>query len=177
LSPILSRGLGDAIVRSDQIRQPVKTDFMRDRWKITIAPLLASARTDHAAGPKVAVFDFKFVEEARPTRPGDELLNRLAKSGRIDAVDIAIPRASNLRACGCFVVSLVREFGAGFAINGWVQKVSKVILNIKIIACNATGQVIFGKSAEMRVNSDGSLSRTLNWPVRDDLMTQCEGVA
>jgi hypothetical protein len=172
-------GLGDAVVRSDQIRQPVKTDFMRDRWKITIAPLPASAWTGHAAGLKVTVFDFKFVDtsprldqQTRPARLGNELRNRLAKSGRVDAVDTARARASNLWACGGCAVSLVREFSAGFAINGWVQKVSKVILGKKIVV-----RVIFAKSAEMRGNSDGSLSRTLNWQVRDDLMAQGEGVA
>src|ERR1700744_5478600 len=84
---------------------------------ITFALPLALAVSARADEPKVAVFDFEFVdtslegaekgpradEQARLAALGKELRHRLAQSGRFDVVDItpieAAARASNLRAC------------------------------------------------------------------------------
>jgi Protein of unknown function (DUF2380) len=169
---------------------------MRGRWKVVTALPLALALTcAHAAEPKVAVFDFEFEdtslegatngprvdEQARIVALGDQLRNRLAKSGRIDVVDIAPvearARASNLQACGGCDASFAREVGAQFAVTGWVQKVSNLILNMNIAVRNVeTGQVIWAKSADMRGNTDESWSRALDWLVTNYLLAPDQGV-
>ena len=62
--------------------------------------------------------------------------------------------------------------GADFAVSGWVQKVSNLILNMSIIVRDAkTARVISLKSVDMRGNTDESWSRAMDWLVRNDLLT------
>ncbi len=162
---------------------------MRGRWKIATALALALASTAvHGAETTVAVFDFELVdtslegatngpradEHARLARLGNELRDRLAKSGRFGVVDIAPvaaqAHASNLQACGDCDVSFGRKLGAKFIITGWVQKVSNLILNMNIITREVdSGKVILEKSVDMRGNTDESWSRALDWLVSDIL--------
>jgi hypothetical protein len=147
---------------------------MRTRWKTAFALPLAFALTG-ASEPKVAIFDFALVdtspegaangpradEQARLAWLGNELRQLLAKSGRIDIVNIGPvagqARASDLQACGGCDASFARELGANFSVTGWVQKVSNLILNMNIIVRDVgTGQVIWGKSVDMRGNTDES---------------------
>lgn len=168
---------------------------MRGHWKIVIALPLALALTGaSAAKPKVAVFDFEFVdtslegatngprtdEQTRLTWLANELRQRLAKSGRVDVVDIAPvaapARASNLQACGGCDASLAYELGAKFSVTGWVQKVSNLILNLNIIVRDAeSGKEIWGKSVDMRGNTDESWSRALDYLVRNYLLAPSQG--
>jgi len=169
---------------------------MHGRWIIVIAlPLAFASIHADAAEPKVAVFDFEFVdtslegaangpradEQARLAWSGEELRRRLANSGQIDVVDIAPvaarARASNLQACGGCDADLARELGARFAVTGWVQKVSNLILNMNVSVRDAeTGQVISGKSVDMRGNTRESWSRALGWLVGDYLLAPGHGV-
>jgi len=163
---------------------------MRGRWKLIIALALALASTGaRASEPKVAVFDFEFVdtslegatngpradEQARLAWLGDELRRRLAQYGRIDVVDIAPVAApagaSNLQACGGCDAGFAHELGAKFPVTGWVQKVSNLILNMNIIVRDAeTGNVISGKSVDLRGNTDESWSHALDYLVRNYLL-------
>jgi hypothetical protein len=78
---------------------------MHGCWKIATAVPLAAwlASSADASGPKVAVFDFELVDtslegatygprpdqQERLARAGNQLRDRLAKSGRVEVVDIA----------------------------------------------------------------------------------------
>jgi len=168
---------------------------MRGRWEFVIAlPLALAVSSARAAEPKVAVFDFEFVdtsldgatngprsdEQARLAWLSNELRHRLAESGRI-VVDIAPvaaqARASNLQACGGCDAGFAREVGAKFSITGWVQKVSNLILNLNIVMRDAaTGKKIWGKSVDMRGNTDESWSRALDYLVRNYLLAPSQGV-
>lgn len=170
---------------------------MRALGNIAIAlPLALMLTGAHAAIPKVAVFGFELVDtslegatygprpdqEARLMRITQQLRDRLAKSGRVDVVDIAPveeqARADNLRTCDGCEAGLARKVDAQFAVFGWVQKVSNLILNMNIVVRDAaTGRVISVKSVDMRGNDNESWSRALDWLVRYDLLAPSgEGV-
>jgi hypothetical protein len=183
-----------------------KVGVMLGRWRILPALALALAVTcaqatdrtvtgDAVTSRTAAVFDFELVdtslegatngpradEQARLVKLGSELRNRLAKSGRIDVVDIAPvaarASASHLQACGGCDVSFARELGAKLAITGWVQKVSNLILNMNITVRDAdTGKVIASKSVDMRGNTDETWSRALDWLLRNYLLVAGQGV-
>jgi hypothetical protein len=123
--------------------------------KTLIALALASTVTPvHAAAPKVAIFDFEFVdtsidgatngprgdEGARLAWLDREMRRRLAQSGRADVVDVAgvvdRTRAKDLRTCG---------------------------------GCDA-------KFASMRGNTDEWWSRALDWLVDRYLLAPDAGV-
>lgn len=163
---------------------------MRVRWKIAtavaLAAFLVSAR---AAGPKVAVFDFERVDtslegttygpcsdqQRRLARAGSQLRDRLAKSGRVEVVDIAaVPtpaRAADLRTCDGCDARFARELGADYSIVGSVRKVSNLILNMNITVRDArSGRIVAVNSVDMRGNTDEAWSRAVDWPVRYDLL-------
>jgi hypothetical protein len=164
---------------------------MRVSWKIATALLLGIlvvAGVD-ADQPKVAVFDFEFVdtslegatygpradEQTRLAQTADQLRDRLARSGRVALADIAAvatqARAAHLRTCEGCDAELAHQVGADFAVTGWVQKVSNLILNMNIMVRDAkTGRVISLKSVDMRGNTDETWSRALDWLVRYDLL-------
>jgi hypothetical protein len=163
---------------------------MHGCWKIATALPLTTllAGSAAASGPKVAVFNFEPVDTSldgatygpRPNqqqrlgRGENQLRNRLAKSGRVEAVDIAaVARqagAADLRTCDSCDAKFAREIGADYSIVGWVQKVSNLILNMNIRVRDAnSGRVIAVKSVDMRGNTDETWSRALEWLVRYDL--------
>jgi hypothetical protein len=165
---------------------------MRTPWKIAAALLVgvvAAAGAAAAAEPKVAVFDFELVDtslegatygpradqQTRLVQITDQLRDRLAKSGRIVVVDIAPvaaqARAANLRTCDGCDAGFANQLGADFAVSGWVQKVSNLILNMNVIVRDAkTARVISLKSVDMRGNTDESWSRAIDWLIRNDLL-------
>jgi Protein of unknown function (DUF2380) len=169
---------------------------MWNRSIILIALALASTPTTaRAAEPKVAVFDFEFVdtslegatngprsdEEARLAWLDDEMRRRLTQSGRVDVVDVVSiagrVRTRNLRTCGGCDADFASELGARYSITGWVQKVSNLILNMNIVVRDVgTGGVVLSKSVDMRGNTDESWSRALDWLVARYLLPPNEGV-
>jgi Protein of unknown function (DUF2380) len=169
---------------------------MRSHWKIATALLLAAVvASAHAAEPKAAIFDFELVDtslegatygartdqQARVARLGDQLRDDLAKSGRVEVVDIAPvaakARGADLRTCGGCDAQLAREVGADYSIIGWVQKVSNLILNMNIVVRDAkSGRVVFVKSADMRGNTDESWSRALDYLVHNYLLAPGQDV-
>jgi hypothetical protein len=163
---------------------------MRSRWKIATAVSLAAVvASAHASEPKVAVFDFELVDTslegatygARPDQQqrlahaANQLRDRLAKSGRVEVVNIAAVarqiEAADLRTCDGCDAKFAREPGANYSIIGWVQKVSNLILNMNIAVRDAeNGRVVAVKSVDMRGNTDETWSRALDWLVRYDLL-------
>lgn len=169
---------------------------MRGHGKIATALLLALAVTNaRAAEPKVAIFDFELVDtslegatygpradqQARLALVTNQLRDRLAKSGRVEVVDIAAvaaqARAADLRTCEGCDAQFAREVGAGYSIVGWVQKVSNLILNMNVMVREAkSGRVVFVKSADMRGNTDESWSRAVDYLVHNYLLAPGQDV-
>ena len=80
-------------------------------------------------------------------------------------------KAANLRTCDGCDADFANQLGADFAVSGWVQKVSNLILNMNIIVRDAkTARVISLKSVDMRGNTDESWSRAIDWLVRNQLL-------
>jgi hypothetical protein len=159
---------------------------------VQLAPAAAGAET---SPPRVAIFDFELLdtslvgaangpradEHGRLAKLGNELRRRLAESGRVDVIDIASVAAasheSNLYACGGCDVDLARKLGAKYSIVGWVQKVSNLILNLNVVVRDTgSGKMVWGKSVDMRGNTDESWSRALDYLVRNYLLTPDHGV-
>jgi hypothetical protein len=155
----------------------------------TAAALAMFLGSAHAAVPKAAVFDFELVDtslegatygpradqQARLAQITDRLRDQLAKSGRVTVVDItpvaAQARAADLQNCGGCAVQFASQVGADFAVTGWVQKVSNLILNMNVMVSDAkTGRVISVKSVDMRGNTDESWSRAIDWLIHNDLL-------
>ncbi len=151
-----------------------------------VALTVASAA---AAEPKVAVFDFELVDtslegatygprpdqQARLVQITNQLRDRLAQSGRVALIDIspveAQAKAANLRTCEGCDADLANRLGADFAVSGWVQKVSNLILNMNIIVREAkTARITSLKSVDMRGNTDESWSRAIDWLIRNNLL-------
>jgi hypothetical protein len=165
---------------------------MRAPWKIATALLVwivTAAGAAPAAEPKVAVFDFELVDtslegatygpradqQTRLVQITDQLRDRLAKSGQVVVIDIAPvaaqSKAANLRTCDGCDADFANQLGANFAVSGWVQKVSNLILNMNIIVRDAkTARVISLKSVDMRGNTDESWSRAIDWLLRSELL-------
>jgi hypothetical protein len=164
---------------------------MHGCWKIATAVPLAAllASSAEASGPKVAVFNFELVDtslegatygprpdqQERLARAGNQLRDRLAKSGRVEVVDIAAvakqAEAADLRTCDGCDAKFARELGADYSIVVWVQKVSNLILNMNIAVRDArSGRIVAVKSVDMRGNTDETWSRALDWLVRYDLL-------
>jgi len=179
-------------------RDPTKAEIkgaMCVRWIFAITLPLALALTSaRASEPKVAVFDFEMVdtslegaangpradEAARLVKLSDELRQRLARSGRFDAVDIAPvaaqARASNLQTCGGCDTGFAHELGAKYSVTGWIQKVSNLILNLNVVIRDAdTGKMLWARSVDMRGNTDESWSRALDYLVRNYLLASGQG--
>lgn len=156
---------------------------------LSVASLLAllPAATAHAA-VAVAVFDFELIdtslegatngarddEHARLVKISERLRQRLAEHKQWRSVDIAPvaaqARSVHLRACGGCDADLARKVGAELSITGTVQKVSNLILNMKIAVRRvATGRLIATMNADMRGNTEESWTRALDWLFRNRL--------
>jgi hypothetical protein len=92
----------------------------------------------------------------------------LAETGRFELVAplAAGARSADRRSCGgCDAQSAP----ATLAITGWVQKVSNVILNMKVRDAG-TGRLLAGASVATRRNTQRSRSRALADPVANRLL-------
>lgn len=159
------------------------------------ALLLITTAMAHAATPKVAVFNFEWVdtslegevkgqrsdERARLIHAGDQLRDELKQSGRFELLDMAAlnvaAQSRNLQACGGCDVQLAQQVGADLVITGVVQKVSNLILNMNIYLRNVhTGRLVTAMSADLRGNTDESWSRATSYLVRNRLLAPNYGV-
>jgi hypothetical protein len=166
----------------------MRPKFVMAAFLFLIAGFAASGRA--AALPRVAVFDFELIdnsldgeiygtkgaEKQRLQRLGEHLRKVLADSGRYEVADIGpvqdAAHASNLQSCGACDADLAKKVGASFAITGTVQKVSNLILNISIYVRDvSSGDVVQVMSADMRGNTDDSWSHTMNWLIKNRLLT------
>jgi hypothetical protein len=154
-----------------------------------VALVLMVAVPARADPPKVAVFDFEFIdtslqgelegpradEQRRLLRAGDQLRKALAESGKFVVLDIAPVNAaahgSNLQACGGCDVWHAQKLGADLSVTGVVQKVSNLILNMSIYVHDAhTGHLVTSMSADLRGNTDESWSRATAFLIRNRLL-------
>jgi uncharacterized protein DUF2380 len=160
---------------------------------VTALSLISTAAL--ADPPKVAVFDFELVdtslhgevygssaeEKARVLRVSDQLRAGLQESGKFSVLDIApvngAAHASNLQACGGCDVTLAEQLGADLAMTGLVQKVSELILSMKIYLRDVhTGQLVAQVNADFRGNTDESWSRATNYLLRNRLLAPDYGI-
>lgn len=140
----------------------------------------------HAASPaerpKVAVFAMVLVDsslegEMAGADPDEadrldlldqDLMARLRADGRLDV--LAAEGASN-RGCSACALETAEELGADFALTGWVQKVSDLILNINLrVTAVETGRVVFQDSVDIRGNTRQSWLRGLRALVERGLL-------
>ncbi len=145
--------------------------------------------------PKLAVFDLELVdnslhgevygsspeEQARLQRVSNQLRTGLNESGKFSVLDIApvnaAAHAANLQACGGCDATLAKQLGADFAMTGLVQKVSELILSMKIYLRDVhSGQVVAQVNADFRGNTDESWSRAANFLLRNRLLAADYGV-
>jgi hypothetical protein len=150
---------------------------------------LCVAGQAHAAEPKVAVFDFEYIdtslegamngvradEQARLRRLDEQLQTRLRESKKFEVLDTtaiaAQAHASNLQSCGGCDADLAKRVAADLAITGTVQKVSNLILNINLYIRDVNSRrVLASMSADIRGNTDESWSRGLDWLIRNRLL-------
>ena len=177
----------------NSIRNPLKRGLRIAIRRATVFVVLAlcCGLPVRAAGvQKVAVFDFEFIdtslqgatyganveEQERLAWAGGELRNRLKQTGRFEVLDVAPLAAKahgvDLQRCGGCEAQWARELGAQFAITGWVQKVSNLILNMNITVRDAdTGKLVNRMSVDMRGNTQESWSRALNYLLVDRLLS------
>ena len=93
-------------------------------------------------------------EAARLALLDRELRARIERSGRLELAVPAGPARPGCRAC---VAEAAAAVGADYALTGWVQKVSDLILNINLRVTDArTGAVVFQDSVDIRGNTDES---------------------
>jgi hypothetical protein len=79
-------------------------------------------------------------------------------------VQARIAAATNLQDCPACELELARQVGADYAVLGWVQKVSNLILNVNLTLHEvATGRLLRAGSADIRGNTDESWSRGLRY--------------
>jgi hypothetical protein len=156
---------------------------------VCAAMLMALGLARAAEPPRLAVFDFEMIdnsldgemrgkradEQERLMRVGDQVRKELGDSGKFRIVDIAPVNAaahqSHLQACGGCDVTLARELGADLEITGVVQKVSNLILNIRMYVRDVrTGGLLAAVNADMRGNTDESWSRATRYLIRERLL-------
>lgn len=150
------------------------------RWMV-LATLAAGPAM--AEPPRVAVFDFKFVntsgvadtpeETARTARLTTQLQEGLRAKGRYAVLDVApvrgkLARVDSIRGCNGCQLDLARELGGQQSAYGWVQKVSNLILNVNVVIEDAeTGQVLKADSVDIRGNTDESWQRGLRYMLNE----------
>lgn len=161
---------------------------------LAAAVVLGSLASAHGETPSIAVFDFELIdtslegamqgarpdEQKRLAHLGENLRARLAASGRYRVLDVSPvakeAHASNLQACGGCDVDMARRLGADLSLTGTVQKVSSLILNMNIYVREVeSGRMVRAMSADMRGNTDESWSRTLDWLLRNRLLSADDG--
>lgn len=159
------------------------------RALVIAVSLLLSMSMARAASPKLAVFDFELLdtslegemkgprndEHARLLLISDQLRNAMKQSGRFDLPDMSAlnvaAQSRNLQACGGCDVQLAQQVGADLVITGVVQKISTLILNMRIYLRNVhTGRLVVAMNADMRGNTDESWSRATSYLVRNRLL-------
>ena len=148
--------------------------------------LTGSSPLRAAEPPRLAVFDLEMIDTSlddptrglraddrdRLQRTGEQFRRELRESGKYQILDIspvnAAAHQSNLQACGGCDVKLAQQLDADLEMTGVVQKVSNLILNIRVYLRDVrTGRLLAAVNADMRGNTDESWSRTTRYLVRE----------
>jgi hypothetical protein len=152
---------------------------------MTLLALLPGAAW--ADGPRTAVFPFELDDTslqgsmqgenpddaARLERLNSQLHDILMASGQYAPLALAAdPHQPSLRTCDGCEIELARKADAKFAVTGWVQKVSNLILNINLVVRDvSTGQRVAGGSVDIRGDTDESWTRGLAYLLRNRILT------
>jgi Protein of unknown function (DUF2380) len=163
--------------------------MMRSLAVLALFSLTSLAPVSAAEPPRLAVFDLEMVDTSlqdqtrglraddrdRLQRTSDQLRKELGESSKFQVVDIspvnAAAHQSNLQACGGCDVKLAQQLDADLEITGVVQKISNLILNIRLYLRDAhTGRLLAAVNADMRGDTDESWSRTTRYLVHERLL-------
>lgn len=162
-----------------------------------LALMLLAAAPALAAPPApapvpAAVFPFEMedtglvgvqpADQARLQRLNTQLVQALTASGRYAPVDIGNVAAqlagNSLHDCATCGPELARAVGARVSVNGWVQKVSDLILNINLVVRDArTGKVLRAGSVDIRGDTDQSWRRGLAYLLKYRILNSQEAAA
>jgi hypothetical protein len=151
--------------------------------------LTGSSPLRAAEALRLAVFDLEMVDTSledptrelraddrdRLQRTGEQFRKELGESGKFRILDIspvnAAAHQNNLQACGGCDVKLAQQLDADLEMTGMVQKVSNLILNIRVYLRDVrTGRLLAAVNADMRGNTDESWSRTTRYLVHERLL-------
>ncbi|HVI29191.1 DUF3280 domain-containing protein [Hansschlegelia sp.] len=152
-----------------------------------VAPCFALSA--EASPPKAAVFKFELVDTSlegemdgvradqtqRLARTADQVRDALQSAG-IELVDVApadgeLADVKSLRDCKPCAQKAAARLGADFAVIGYVQKVSNLILNINLEVVDAkTGQIVRGGSTDIRGNTNEMWAHGVKVLLRDQIL-------
>jgi hypothetical protein len=167
-----------------------------NRW--ALKPLLAAGLSccvsvvtpaQAAEKLKVAFFGLELIntsleptsdaEKRRLSKAGDILIQMLRDSGRYEVLPLSqtlkrkIAESSKITGCNGCQIDWAREAGADLAAWGTVQKVSNLILNENVYIDDARdGSQFFGRSVDIRGNTDESWERGMRYLVRNYLLVE-----
>jgi hypothetical protein len=149
-----------------------------------LALLPMAARAGEAAAPeKVAMFDFILVDtslnpdsaeqENRLRMVTERAREMLAQAGYrlVDTSSVPAATKQGLLGCNGCELELARKLGATEAALGWVQKVSRLILNINLqIRDVETGQLVKRGSVDIRGDTDESWRHGIDYLMRNRIL-------
>lgn len=152
--------------------------------------LAALVCLDACAEPRksIAVMDFEILDDTRQYNPPEvnqaqdkrlkliteQLKAELSDRGLYEVLDNSMARerieavlsARTFYGCNGCELEIAQALHADLVSIGWVQKVSNLILNINIEVKDArTGEVVYGKSVDLRGNTDTSWLRGIRYLV------------
>lgn len=152
-----------------------------------VIPLAALAAPAQAAAPlkSIVILDFELIDDTydkadpetgRLALIGERLRRAFADEGFYTVLDAApaaeliarIRQSQNVHDCNWCAQDIGRALGVERVLVGWVQKVSRLILNIDIqIVDVERNAVVLQKSVDLRGNTDESWRRGIDYLVRD----------
>jgi hypothetical protein len=149
----------------------------------------ATAQTASGKPLKVAFFGFDLIntslepprdaERQRIAMVGEDLRRMLMDSGRYQFVPLSdelkqkIAHSAEITGCNGCQIDWARQAGADLAAWGTVQKVSNLILNLNVYIDDAKdGHQYFGRSVDIRGNTDESWQRGIRYLVRHYLLEE-----
>jgi Protein of unknown function (DUF2380) len=159
---------------------------------VVLHQVLAAPVAGAADPARLALFDLELVDsslqgEMSGTDPAEktrlrmvqeELRARLEESGRFQLVDTTavedqIEAAGVLWSCNGCEVAIARRLDADFALVGWVQKVSNLILNLNVVIRDTdTREQVFASSVDIRGNTDESWLHGIRYILNNRLLKQ-----
>jgi Protein of unknown function (DUF2380) len=149
----------------------------------------ATAQTASGKPLKVAFFGFDLintslepiqdVEKQRIAMVGEVLRQMLADSGRYQIVPLSdelkqkVAQSPDITGCNGCQIDWARQADADLAVWGTVQKVSNLILNLNVYMDGTKdGHQYFGRSVDIRGNTDESWQRGVQYLVRHYLLDE-----